>query len=102
MPDIRAIAMKGATRLFGRDEEGDIVDFRSKGGDISMEDAPRGKKVWVSVGRGWREGRVLSFDGETYRVQTKKGIVEVPEDRVLTEDERRALKNSSQDTIIRR
>lgn len=103
MPDLRAIALDKASKLFHRNgNDDDEEDYLPSGGDISLDDAPQGKKIWVSVGRGWRQGRVLSFDGETYRIQTKRGVVEVGEDRVLTQQERNALNRSPQHTVIRR
>jgi len=103
MPDLRAIALNGASKIFKkREDEDEIVDFSSSSGGISLDDTPQGKIVYVSVGRGWRKGRILSFDGETYKVHTKRGVVEVGEDRILTQEEKNALSRSPQNTRIRR
>lgn len=79
-----------------------ISALRSRGSDLDFEDS----SVYISVGRRWYKGRVLGTDGDTYHVsyRTARGPKEewVNEDRVLTEEEKRAISKSSGYTRISR
>ena len=95
--------------LPGREQsKEEVVDFNEMGGDIDLEDKPQGQLVRVSNGRGWVKGRVQSTDGENYKVKIKNRggfghkVITVAADRVLTEDEAKALKGASGSTRIRR
>ena len=94
--------------LPGREKEEEIVDFSQTGGDIELEDQPKGQLVRVSNGRGWVKGRVVGGDGENFKVKIKNRggfgtkVIDVPSDRVLTESEAKALKGTSGSTRIRR
>lgn len=88
-------------------EEEQVVDF-GEGGDIDFEENPQGQLVRVSNGRGWVKGRIQGTDGDMYKVKIKNRggfgtkVITVPPDRVLTEDEAKALRGASGSTRIRR
>ncbi len=82
-----------------------LSNLRSRG-DSDLEFEDDSSPVYISVGRRWYKGRVLSHDGDTYHVsyKTARGPKEewVNEDRVLTEEEKRSIAKSSGYTRISR
>ena len=75
---------------------------------LASSDDGEGPMVRLSVGRGWKKARVIGVDENngTVTVKYKSGVrmVEdtVPEGRILTEDELKAVQKSGSSVRVRR